>query len=110
MIKLGLTFILLLTIGPGLFGQNIQKEKNSFGFTNDTLSVSVSKTERTLFENRLESINSKNTIKIGIDSAVPEQVKRFLGLRWLPETMGLAEFYFYMFQKKLKKYLSLIHI
>lgn len=104
MMRLAYTFVLFSAINSGLFGQGIRNEKNSFGFTIDTRSIALGENERTLFENRLESINSKNTIKIGIDSAVPEQVKRFLGFRWLPETMGLAEFYFYMFQKKLKKY------
>lgn len=100
MMKTAPTIVLLLALNSGLFCQGIRSEKKTFGFVDGTASIPVGENERSLFEKRSRLIDSGNTIKIGIHGAVPGQVKRFLGFRWLPETMGLAEFYFYMFEKK----------
>lgn len=66
--------------------------------------MTISKKEKALYFDRLDKINSINTIKIRKNSTVAKQVKRYLGFNHLPETMGRAEYYFYYFQLKLKKY------
>lgn len=66
--------------------------------------TSISKTEKALYFDRLDKINSINTIKIRKNGTVAKQVKRYLGFNHLPKTMGKAEYYFYYFQLKLKKY------
>ena len=65
--------------------------------------TSISKTEKALYFDRLDKINSINTIKIRKNVTVAKQVKRYLGFNHLPKTMGKAEYYFYYFQLKLKK-------
>lgn len=104
MMRTALEFAFFLSVVSGLSGQGTQNDKNSFAFAGKAEKIYIAEKEKSLFEKRLELINSKNTIKIGIHDAIPEQIKRFLGFRRIPKTMGLAEFYFYMFEKKLEKY------
>lgn len=103
MMRTALVFVFFLSVVSGLSGQGTQNDKNSFAFAGKAEKIYIAEKEKSLFEKRLELINSKNTIKIGIHDAIPEQIKRFLGFRQIPETMGLAEFYFYMFEKKIGK-------
>ncbi|NJB38138.1 lytic transglycosylase domain-containing protein [Croceivirga sp. JEA036] len=84
------------------FCLNGQQDKNDFkGFDPGQ---KVSQSEKELYFQRLETINSINTIKIRKNLSVAKQVKRYLGFSSLPYTMGKADFYFYFFEKKLRKY------
>jgi len=56
------------------------------------------------YKERLIDINSKNTIKISQNYVVPIFIDKYLSYKWLPKTMGLANYYFYLFKLKLKKY------
>jgi len=79
------------------------QDKN-FKFKVFDINTNISKSEKEIYFSRLDKINQINTIKISKDITVAKQVKRYLGFKHLPVTMGKAEFYFFYFQKKLKKY------
>lgn len=82
----------------------VSAQNNHFKFRNFETKTIVSNSEKDLYFIRLDKINRINTIKIKKNTAVAKQVKRYLGFKHLPLSMGKAEHYFYFIKKKLKKY------
>lgn len=83
----------------------LSAQSDSFKFKKTSLkNTTISKSEKELYLSRLDKINRINTIKISKNSIVVKQVKKYLSFNYLPKTMGKADFYFYFFKQKLKKY------
>lgn len=82
-----------------LFTSILSSQNEDFIFKNTFFeSTNISTSTSQLQLSTLEKINKiKNSI-------VMKHVKKYIGFNYLPKTMGRAEFYFYFFEKKLKKY------
>ena len=87
-----------------LLSQTAFAQNKNFEFKAFDEDTTISESEKALYFDRLDKINSFNTIKIRKNTTVAKQVKRYLGFNHLPKTMGKAEYYFHYFQLKLKKY------
>jgi len=79
---------------------------NTFAFSKSVLKPIKSKSLVSLktYRDRLHYINSLSKIKIEQNEIIPTYIERYLTFKWLPKTMGLGNYYFELFDIKLKKY------
>ena len=92
--SLGVYIIIFFLFTSILSAQNEDFKFKKTSFENTTISTS----KRQLHLSRLDKINKiKNSI-------VMKHVKKYINFNSLPKTKGRAEFYFYFFEEKLKKY------